>query len=105
MPAWLLKFFGSLGKFLSVLFKGAINEELKVVLPIAAGAVRSVANDPTLIASGSKRDTAVELILAELAAAQVKVGISVINLAIELAVQEFKANDVTQVAPTTVKGE
>lgn len=104
MPTWILKFFGALGKFLSVLFKGAINEELKVVLPIAAGAVRSVAKDPTLIAAGSKRDTAVELILAELAAAQVKVGISVINLAIELAVQEFKATDVTQAAPAG-KGE
>lgn len=102
MPAWLLKFFGSLGRFLSVLFKGAINEELKVVLPIAAGAVRSVASDPTLLSSGAKRDTAIGLILAELASAQAKVGVSVINLAIELAVQEFKANEVTQ---PIVKGE
>lgn len=96
MPAWILKFFGSLGKFLSVLFKSALKKELEVVMPIAAGAVRSVASDPTLIQPGSKRDTAISLILAELTTAQVEVGRSVINLAIELAVQEFKAEEVTQ---------
>ena len=88
----LLGAFGSLGRFLAILFKDALQKELEVVLPIAIGAVTSVASDPTLIQSGEKRDAAVALIIAQLVKAQVTVGLSVIHLGVELAVQNVKAN-------------
>lgn len=87
----ILSAFGSLGKFLAILFKDALQKELEVILPIAIGAVTSVATDPTLLASGAKRDAAVSLILDHLAKKQVEVGMSVINLGIELAVQNIKS--------------
>lgn len=49
MKAWFLKIFGPLGEYLSALFSKALNEQLKVVLPIAAKLVKQVAADPTLI--------------------------------------------------------
>lgn len=99
IPAWFTKLFGSLGRFLSLLFQGALKKELDVVLPIAAAAVRSIAADPSVVQPGAKRDAAVALILAELAAAQVSVGLSVINLAVELAVVEYKSSISTVDAP------
>jgi hypothetical protein len=90
MKVWLLRLFGFLGEFLAVLFQKGIAEELKVVLPIVTRYVKAVANDPSLITGESKREVVFATVLSELGAAQLQVGSSVINLAIELAVQKFK---------------
>lgn len=89
----ILKFFGEIGAYLAAVLKPALQAELKVVLPLAAKAVAQVAADPTLLSGGAKRDAAVAAILAQLAKAQVSIGISTVNLAIELAVQKSKAMD------------
>ena len=90
----LLNALGTLGRFLSILFKDTLRKELEIILPIAIGAVTSVANDPTLLKSGAKQDAAAALILAELAKKQVEIGKSVINLGIELALQNVRSSGV-----------
>lgn len=90
MKAWLLKLFGDIGEYLSVLFDKAIKEELKIVLPIATKLVRQVAADPTLLSGSAKRDAVIAGIIAELAVAQTQVGLSIISLAIELAYTRMK---------------
>jgi hypothetical protein len=85
----LLKFFGKLGSYLQVLFEGALKAELEKVVPIAIKAVKQIAADPSLLSSGAKRDAAAAIILAELVGAQTAVATSTINLAIELAYQQF----------------
>lgn len=93
MKAWLLKLFGDIGEYLSVLFDKAIKEELKVVLPIATKLVRQVAADPTLLSGSSKRDAVIAGIIAELGAAQMQVGLSVVSLAVELAYTRMKIEE------------
>jgi len=103
MKAWLLKFFGELGEFLAVLFNKALNEQLKVVLPIAKRLVVQVAKDPTLITGSAKREVVIATILAELGAAQVDVAKSVIALAVELAVTKMKEEDLLSAPKTEEK--
>ena len=86
----LLSFFGDLGKFLSVLFKDTVQQELKVVLPIALDAVTQVALDPTLLNGGAKRDAAISIVQDKLVKSQYTVGVSVVSLAVELAVTNIK---------------
>lgn len=88
---WFMKAMGELGQFLSVLFKDALQKELKAVMPIALAAVKQVAADPSLLTGGAKRDAAIELIGGQLLEAQKTIGLSVISLAVELAVQNMKA--------------
>lgn len=88
----ILKFFGILGEYFAVILRSAIKQELTLVLPIAGKAVATVAKDSTL-SGKDKCEAAIALILAELAAKQVQVGISTINLAIELAYQKFVAEE------------
>jgi hypothetical protein len=90
MKQWLLKLLGILGEYLKVLFDSAIKAELEVIMPIATNIVKQVAKDPTLLSSSAKRDAAIAGILAEITAAQVQVGNSIINLAVELAYQNIK---------------
>lgn len=99
MKAWFLRFFGSLGTFLSTLLSGALKQELEVVLPIALKAVKAVAADQSLLSSGAKRDAALASIIAELGKAQLQIGLSVMNLAVELAVQEYKTKNPAIVGP------
>ena len=91
IKATLISFFGDVGRFLAILFKKAIHDELAIALPIAANAVRQIAADPSIISNADKRDAAVSNVLAEVGKAQVSVGLGIVNLAVELAVQEFKA--------------
>lgn len=95
MKQWLLKLFGNVGEFLAVLFNNAIQQELKVVLPIAAKAVAQVAVDPALLTGDLRRNAALVAIGGELAKAQVQVGLSTVNLAIELAYTKFKTEQPT----------
>ena len=88
---WIVRVFGVVGQFISTLFKEAVRQELEVVLPLAARAVAQVAADPSLVQPNHKREAAIATILAELSAAQIQIGLSVVSLAIELAVQAQKS--------------
>ncbi len=85
-----LSMLGELGQFLAVLFKDTVQQELKVVVPIAVNAVAQVALDPTLLTGGAKRDAAIGLIQNQLVQSQVTVGVSVIYLALGLAVTNLQ---------------
>jgi hypothetical protein len=90
MKAWLLKFFGPLGEFLSTILNSAVHQELQIVLPIATKLVKQVAADPSLLTGGAKFDAALAGVLLELSAAQTQVAVSTISLAIELAYTTMK---------------
>jgi hypothetical protein len=90
MKAWLLKWFGPVGEYLSAILNSAVHQELKIVLPIATKLVKQVASDPTLLNGGAKFDAALAGVLLELGAAQSQVAISTVSLAIELAYTKFK---------------
>ncbi len=87
---WIIAKLGILGQFLSVLFKDALQKELKLVLPIAAKVVAQIAADASILTSEQKRNVALENITAELLASQRDISKSIISLAIELAVQQLK---------------
>jgi hypothetical protein len=89
---WVVNGFGAIGQFISVLFTKTIHDELAMVLPLAQQAVAQVAADPTLLLPGTKRDVAIASVFAKLAAAQVNIGLSVVSLGIELAVQSHKSS-------------
>lgn len=84
---WFITKLGVLGQFLSVLFKTTVQKELEVVLPLAALAVAQIEADPTLILPGAKRDAAIASIVSSLTNSQIKIGLSVVSLGVELAVQ------------------
>jgi len=90
MKEWILGLLGDLGQFLKVLFKDALQKELKAIMPIAMAAVKQVAADPSLIKGGDKRDAAIEIIKGQLLDSQKQVGMSILAFAVELAVQNFK---------------
>jgi hypothetical protein len=94
MKQLLLKFLGSLGNYLKVLFEGALKAQLDALMPIATNAVKMIAKDPSLLTSNEKRDAAISMILADIAKAQIQVSQSVVNLATELAYQNFKREQV-----------
>jgi hypothetical protein len=93
MKTWLLKFFGSLGEFLSVLFTTVIKKELNVALPIALEAVKQVANDSALTSGSAKRDAALALIAKQLVSVQLSIAMSTISLALELAYTKYKSEN------------
>jgi hypothetical protein len=97
----ILSFFGVLGEYFAAIIKSAVNQELKIVLPVATKAIAAIAQDPTLLTGGAKRDAAIAIILAELGSKQVAVGVSTLNLAIELAYQKFLIDQPKVVAPVT----
>ena len=88
----LITFFGTLGKFLAVLFKATLQKELVLVMPIARQIVAEVAADPGIITSSDRRNAAIGRIGVKLIPQQVAIGEDVIRLAIELAYQDFKAS-------------
>ncbi len=88
---WLNPLLSKFRAFLSAIFKGAVEEVLAALKDIALQAVMEVAKDPSLVTDESKRQEALKL-LSKLAEARgIKAGDSLKNLAIELAVQYFKA--------------
>jgi hypothetical protein len=72
------------------LFKGAIQDQLSIIMPLAREAITAVASDPSIIASDAKRSAAFAIIMGKLAAQEVNFAARMINLAIEIAVIEFK---------------
>jgi len=92
-----IAFFGVLGKFVSVLFKEALQKELVVVVPLARQIIAELAFDPTMLTSSDKRNAAIARIGMQLLSQQKTVGQDIIRLAIELAYQDFK------ISPEAVK--
>lgn len=90
---WFIAKMGIIGQFLSVLFKDVVQKQLALVLPIAAKVVKQISQDSTILTSDAKRQAAIDGIKNELADGQVKIGLSVISLAIELAVQQLKESE------------
>ncbi|SFM68231.1 hypothetical protein [Thermodesulforhabdus norvegica] len=87
--AWLLRCLGALGDFLRALFARGIASELERLLPIALEAVR-VMGDQNL-SGEEKRVRAAQLIRERTMQAQWMVAADLINLAIEMSVQKWKA--------------
>lgn len=85
-------FFGSVWHFLADYLHAAIPEATAVVmkdlLPIADTVVQDLSS--TTMTGAQKKDAAVTAIQGKLASIGIDVGISLINLAIEMAVQKFK---------------
>ncbi len=90
---WFLGLLGDLGKFLKVLFKDALQKQLKLIMPIAMDAVKQVASDPSILSSNEKRDMAIGIIKDKILDGQREIGLSVIALAVEVAVQNIKNPD------------
>lgn len=89
---WLNPLLAKFRAFLGAIFKGAVEEILAALKDIALQAVAEVAKDPSLITDDARRKEAFK-ILSKLAEARgIKAGDSLKNLAIELAVQYFKAS-------------
>jgi hypothetical protein len=88
---WLNPILAKFRAFLGAIFRGAVEETLAAMKDIAIQAVMAVAADPTLVTDESRRKEALKK-LSELAEARgIQAGDSLKNLAIELAVQYFKA--------------
>jgi hypothetical protein len=79
--------------FCKKFFKGAIREQLDIIIPIARDVVRAIAADPSLVTSDAKRAMAFNMIMVRLAEQELKFAGRLINLAIEMAVVEFRGID------------
>ncbi|MGH6933288.1 MAG: phage holin, LLH family [Dongiaceae bacterium] len=77
--------------FVAPLFRTAVSKELAVILPIAAEVTGRLAADPRLLTNDDKRAAAFKEMSRRLATQQIAIGASLINTAIELAVQRFKS--------------
>lgn len=85
-----MSFFSKIGKFFKDLYKPALQQQLDILVPIARGIVAQIEADPTIIVDKGKQATAVSLLLAELAQKEIAYIPRLINLAIEIAVVDFK---------------
>lgn len=85
-----MQFFTQLGNFFAKFFRKGVQEQLEIILPIARQVVVQISKDPSLLASDDKRNAAIGLILAELTAKEIIFAQRLVNLAIEIAVVEFK---------------
>lgn len=88
-----MKIFSIIKNFFSKLFKETIQAQLDIIIPIAKNAVETVAADPSILTSDEKRSRAVNMILTELGAQQLKFAKRLVNLAVEIAVVELKGLD------------
>ncbi|CAB4126827.1 hypothetical protein UFOVP84_26 [uncultured Caudovirales phage] len=85
-----MKILQTIGKFFKDLFKQSIQAQLDILVPIAKEIVTKVESDPSIILDKGKQATAVSLLLAELAAKELQFVPRLINLAIEIAVVDYK---------------
>lgn len=76
--------------FFKKFFKGAIQAQLDILLPIARNAVLAVENDPAILISTDKRNAAIAMLLSQLASQEIQFAERLVNLAIEIAVVEIK---------------
>lgn len=94
IKAFFVKSLGIVGRFLSILFNDVIHKELELLLPIAEQVVVQVASDPSLVTNDSKRQAAISAIGSQIAAKQLQIAGSSINLAIELSYQKYKDDQI-----------
>lgn len=80
----------AISNFFKKFFKQAIQDQLDIIMPISREAIKMVAGDPSIITSDEKRARAIAFILAELTAKELTVAKRLVNLAVEIAVVEFK---------------
>jgi hypothetical protein len=85
-----MKVLSFLKTFFSKFFKETVEAQLAIIVPIALEAVKKVAADPTILTSDAKRAIAISMILAELTAKELLFAKRLVNLALEIAVVEFK---------------
>jgi len=85
-----MKILHILKKFFTSFFKETINKQLNILIPIALIIVKKIEEDPSIIIDGSKRNTAIAMITSELISQELQFAKRLINLAIEIAVIEFK---------------
>lgn len=79
-----------ISKFFSSLFKQSIQQQLDILIPIAREIVIEIENDPTILVSKDKQAIAVSKLLSELAVKEIAYIPRLLNLAIEIAVVDFK---------------
>lgn len=93
---WLGNLLGEIWEFIKPLLREGIRDELKTLLPIALEAVTRLAPLATM-SGGEKRLAAFRQIKKEIGAmalgASITIGTSLINTAIELALQKLKSED------------
>lgn len=88
---WFQNHFGWLADFFKPV-AAAIEQQGGLLLVNAAkAAVAAVEADPTILGSSAKRDAALKQVLGALEAAGIQASISVVNTAIEVALQGLKA--------------
>lgn len=87
-----MKLLQNIGKFFKDLFKQSLQAQLAILVPIAQGVVTKIESDPTIIVDSGKQATAFALVLAELSAKELQFVPRLINLAIEIAVVDFKGD-------------
>lgn len=90
MKAILLRLLGNVGRFLLSLLRRGVYDTLDQILPIALEVVLQVARDPSLVTDEEKRRAAFESLKRRLAIVGISVSASLINLAIEMAIQRLK---------------
>lgn len=77
-------------EFLAALFKGALEIALAALKDIAIQAVTQVAADPKILTNEDKRKEAAKIVAEYAKGRGIEAGDSVVNLAVELAVQYIK---------------
>lgn len=87
-----MNIFKAIGSFFSSLFKQSIQSQLEIIVPIAKDIVQMIENDPSIIVDSNKRDTAISMILKELANKELKAVPRILNLALEIAVVDLKGD-------------
>ena len=89
MWKWLTNFLGSFAKIFS---NPSIRSALNFLTPIAVDVVSAIAKDTSILSSIDKRNAAAQQIAEKVKAANPPVNItnSLINLALEIAVQQIK---------------
>jgi len=80
---------GKLWVFFKAILDKTLTEELAAIMPIVADIVRQVDADPTILTVEARFQTVMLRALAAIAAAQMKVGMSVLYFAIGLAVRNL----------------
>lgn len=89
IKAWFLSFLGELGSFLKALFVRGVASEVERLLPIALEVVKMLGDEQ--LSGEEKRTRAAWIIRTRVANLQWTVAADIINLAIEMAVQKWKA--------------
>lgn len=92
MKSFLLRLLGTIGDFLRPIFAQGTKELMEQLLPLALQTVAAIAADPTVVSNDAKRQEALVKLENKAEAIGLQVGTSMLNWAIETAVQKLKAS-------------